>query len=194
MAPRPVLRLAGAALAVLASGCLATEDRKVSVRRDQELLDAKRAAQKLTHDQLKEQWAQAREDRRPSPELVRRGRRLDQTEEAVAAVLRAVPEDPWDRYERERRDVLYRRWADHKSPLAPLEPDRSGPPGWIGPKVPELEVDEDLQAALRQPEAEAEPAPAEEEGGDDPWGGDEADDAWGDGGDDDDGGWGDDDW
>ncbi|MBX3469668.1 MAG: hypothetical protein KF878_22580 [Planctomycetes bacterium] len=147
----PCLLVAFAAL----PGCKSTRNERVKTRRDPALIEQnERAMRPLTPSELAELFADEREARRVRPDVERWNEHYRDTREAVAAVTRGVPRDPWLAEELDRRRVLLRPWADVGRKRVP-EPDplpeprgeyadeQDGTGGFGGRRPPVVDTDGD---------------------------------------------------
>ncbi|MEZ6185349.1 MAG: hypothetical protein R3F62_10115 [Planctomycetota bacterium] len=167
--------LALLSLAVLA-GCFTTTTEKVEVRRTEAELARAREQQTQTQETVRERLYEANQKRRLDRELFARESRRTEDLKELRAFLDRVPDDPWTDYEEDRRRSFYRHWAGVRQPLPPLVAEDSGPPGWIGPKLPGAEAGgTPIVEGLGEEEEGVGPA-AGEEGGEDEYGDEYGDD------------------
>ncbi|MCA8920912.1 MAG: hypothetical protein KDD82_03820 [Planctomycetes bacterium] len=117
-------------------GCFTTQTEKIEIRRTEAELARAREAASETRETVRERLFQANLKRRLSRELFASETERQEELKKLRAVLAQVPDDPWTAYEQDRRDTFYRKWAGVREPLPPLVGEASGPPGWIGPKLP----------------------------------------------------------
>jgi hypothetical protein len=113
--PTPVL----AALAALSLGaCTVNEgplhihNERVQIRRDDEQVTEKKRREALTWSEWRDQMSQDVEDRRLPPDLAYSELQLEIGRREVNEILQSIPRDPWAKYERDRREAMFRSWAD----------------------------------------------------------------------------------
>ena len=156
--PAPLLsaRLAAAlSAALLLAGCLATDDRRVMVRRDPNVVAERERLKNTNYEEYLIQLSEQSMARELTAELRASEQHYALTRKHVRAALADLPREPDDVYEEDRARVLYRPWSD------------------VGPALPEPEPEPEPEPAEEPAE---EPAPEDDsDGGDEdsPWGGDD---------------------
>lgn len=139
-------------LPLVLGGCFTTTTERVHVRRTEAELEMARVIASQTRESIREELFQASQKRRLDRALFAAETTRQEQRKRIRQLMAQIPDDPWASYEEDRRATFYRRWAGVRQRLPGLVPEGSGPPGWIGPKLPGAEAGEPVVEGLGEDE------------------------------------------